>query len=131
MDKLIALCCFVLSLFGCDVGGSTFVHRTSANGSDVLYSKAHVQAGVARFECVRSASGQCHYAVYPRDCAQPAATGAGPQASRCGAEAKQRFAIAAGESRQFAGLRDFRLCVSPDGGMRGPDCEVVGSVTTR
>ncbi len=134
MDKLIALCCFVLSLFGCEVGGSSFVHRTSADGRDVIHAKAHVQAGVARFECLDSESGQCHYAVYPRECsshraplAAAAAAGgavAGPVGG-CDAAPLQRFAIATGDSRQITGLRDFILCVSADGGVRGRDCEAV------
>ena len=114
MNKLIVLCYFVLSLFGCDVGGSSFVYRTSADGRDVIYAKAHVQAGVARFECLGSESGQCHYTVYPREGAP-----------------LQRFAVAAGDSRQITGLRDFSLCVSADGGVRGPDCEVVEPVAAR
>ncbi len=134
MNKLIALCYFVFSLFGCDVGGTTFVHRTSVDGTDALYSKAHVQAGVARFECLRSESGQCYYTVYPQGCA-PAVAGtdvaAAGQAGACPAEPVRRFIVASGDSRQITGLRDFSLCVSADGGVRGPDCEVAEPVATR
>ena len=132
MNKLIVLCYFVLSLFGSDVGGTTFVHRASLDGGDALYSKAYVQAGVARFECLGSESGQCHYTVYPRGCA-PAAAGAvaAGQTGACHAEPVQRFAIARGDSRQITGLRDFSLCVSADGGMRGPDCEAAEPVAAR
>ena len=118
--KLMALFYFVLSLFGVDVGGSTFVHRSSADGADLLYSTATAQAGVARFECVRSASGQCHYTVYPSDCAP------GPAATRnhdeCLSEPVERFVLADGASRQIAGLHDFRLCVSADSGQPVADC---------
>ena len=132
MNKLIALCAFVLSLFGCDGGGTTFVHRSSVDGNDALYSKAHVQAGVARFECLRSESGQCHYTVYPRDCAQgPVAPGSSAVAGQCPTEPARRFAVTSGDSRQVAGLRDFSLCVSADGDVRGPDCEVVAPVAVR
>jgi len=126
VNKLIALCYFVLSLFGCNVGDSSFVHRTNVDGRDVLYSKAHVQAGVARFECLDSTSGKCHYAVYPRECA-PAPAGA---ESACPAGSVRRFAIDRGDSRQIAGLRDFRLCVSANGGASGPDCEAAGPVAS-
>lgn len=129
MDKLFALCCFVLSLFGFDVGGATFVHRISADGGDVLYSKAQVQAGVGRFECLRSESGQCHYTVYPRDCAPVPAASA--QATGCHAASAQRFVIARGDSRQVSGLHDIRVCVSTDGGMRGQDCEPVTAIAAR
>ena len=36
----------------------------TADGIEALYSRADVHAGVARFECVRSISGRCHYAVF-------------------------------------------------------------------
>ncbi|GGK10864.1 hypothetical protein [Luteimonas terricola] len=128
MNKLLALCYFVLSLFGFNGGGATFVHRVSADDGDVLHSRTQVQAGVARFECLRSASGQCHYTVYPRSCT-PAMVAA--QASGCGGVSIQRFVIAGGDSRQVSGLHDIRLCVSADGGTRGPDCEAVASVAAR
>ena len=127
--KLMALFYFVLSLFGVDVGGSTFVHRSSANGADILYSKATAQAGVARFECVRSASGQCHYTVYPGDCTR------GPAATRnsdgCRSEPVDRFVLADGDSRQIAGLHDFRLCVSAEGGEPAPDCAAGTRIAAR
>lgn len=127
MSKLIALCYFLLSLFGCNVGESTYVHRTSVDGSDVLYSKAQVEAGVARFQCLDSMSGQCHYTVYPRKCARASAG----KVSACAAGDVKRFAIARGDSRQIAGLRDFRLCVTADGGAAGPDCEAADAVAAR
>ncbi|MGY1459561.1 MULTISPECIES: hypothetical protein [unclassified Luteimonas] len=131
MNKLLALCYFVLSLFGFDGGGATFVHRVGADGGDVLYSKAQVQAGVGRFECLRSESGQCHYTVYPRDCTPATATAATAQATGCRAASAQRFVIARGDSRQISGLHDIRLCVSTDGGTRGPDCEPGASIAVR
>lgn len=128
MNKLLALCYFVLSLFGFDGGGATFVHRVSADGGDVLHSRTHVQAGVARFECLRSESGHCHYTVHPRGCAP---TTAATQAAGCRTAPVQRFVIARGDSRQVSGLHDIHLCVSTDGGARGPDCEAVAAVAAR
>jgi hypothetical protein len=129
VNKLFALCCFVLSLFGVDVGGATYVHRVGAGDGDVLYSKAQVQAGVGRFECLSSESGQCHYTVYARDCRPAPATAA--QATGCRVASAQRFVIARGDSRQISGLHDIRLCVSTDNGTRGPDCEPVASIAGR
>ncbi|AXK72792.1 hypothetical protein DWG18_11220 [Lysobacter sp. TY2-98] len=57
MDKLFALFAFLASLIGCDGGRDTVVHRIVGTGADVLFSRATVQDGVARFDCVRSASG--------------------------------------------------------------------------
>lgn len=128
--KLMALFYFVLSLFGCDVDGSTFVTRTSVDGADTLYSKAHVEAGVARFECLRSASGRCYYTVFPRDCASTRGS-TDKRADSCLSEPVERFAIANGDSRQIPGLQSFRLCVSAEDGAPGPDCEVPEPIATR
>lgn len=120
--KLSALLYFLLSLFGVDVGRSTFVDRVSIDGAQVVYSRATVEAGVARFECLRSASGQCHYTLFPRECAPPAANA--KQAADCLARPVERFAVANGDSRQISGLHDFRLCVSDEAGTSGRDCQV-------
>ena len=129
MNRLIAIFSFVLSLYGCDVGGSRFVDR-----SDTLYSKVVVQAGVARFECLRSSSGRCYYTVFARDCASASwwvlATGA-PRIDRCRPEPLDRFAIVAGDSRQIPGLQRFRPCVSADSAAPGPDCEAPDPIAAR
>ena len=131
MNKLIALIYFALSLYGCDVGGSTYVHRTRVNGADALYSKATVQAGVARFECLRSVSGRCYYTVLPRDCAHaPGSTHA--RNVRCRPEPIERFALAADDSRQIPGLQGFRLCVGTHAASAGPGaCEMPRPIAAR
>lgn len=101
MDKLLALFAFLASLIGCDGAGDTVVHRIAGAGADVLLSRASVQDGVARFECVRSASGACHYLVLPQGCAT----------SRDCATRVRRYDVPAGHARQVAGLHAFRLCV--------------------
>jgi hypothetical protein len=121
VNKLIALCYFVLSLYGCDVGGSTFVHRTQVGGTDTLYIERGAQPGVARFDCLRSASGRCYYTLFPRECA-PAHVPTGKRIDRCPTEPVRHFAIANGGSHQVAGLQRFRMCVSAEDGTPGPDC---------
>lgn len=123
MNKLIALCYFVLSLYGCDVGGNTLVYRTQANGADMVYSKVVTQAGVARFECVRSASGMCHYNLFPRDCAPAAGAGTTP-GKDCLSTPIESFAIANGDRRLIPGLQPFRVCVSAQDGTTAQDCKV-------
>lgn len=128
--KLLALFYFALSLFGCDIGRSTFVDRISADGVDSLYSKATVEAGFARFECLRSASGQCYYTLFPRECAKtPDANG--QHDTRCLSRPVERFAVANGESRLFPGLRNFRVCVSADGKALGVDCMMPKPIAAR
>ena len=117
--KLMAWLAFALSLFGVDIGGSTFVTRTVVDGAEVLYSRATAEAGSARFECVRSASGQCHYTVYPRAC--------GPD----DCEPLKRFVLANGDSRQVAGLHRFQLCVSADDATPGSDCDPAEPIAAR
>jgi hypothetical protein len=117
MNKLTALLQFVLALFGLDLGERTLVHHVDA-GATQLHSRTLVEAGVARFECLRSASGECHYVVYPRDCATPAAV-----PHRCGSRPLEQFTIASGDTRQIVGLSGFRLCVGPDRDPAHADCQ--------
>lgn len=115
--KFQALLYFVLSLFGCDVGKSTFVDRIVHDGATALDSRTVVEAGVARFECLRSASGQCYYTLFPRECAASDAKDA-----PCLTTPIKRFAVADGDTRQISGLRDFRLCVSERDGTAAAGC---------
>ena len=129
MNRLIAVFYFVLSLYGFDVG-STIVHRISVDGSQALHSKVVAQPGVARFECLRSASGQCYYTLYPRACASKG-TAAGKAGIRCPSGPLRHFAIAEGDSRQIPGLQPFRPCVSADDGNPVADCELPGPLARR
>lgn len=131
MTKLIALIYLVLSLYGCDVGGSTFVHRVQRDGVDTLHSRVVAQPGLARFECLRSASGQCHYIVLPRACAANA-DAEGQRAGNCQSAPPERFAVADGDTRQIARLRRFRVCVSAEGTpATGADCAAPAIVASR
>ena len=129
MNKLIALCYFLLSLYGCDVGDSTFVHRTRTDGAETLNATAVVEGGVARFDCLRSASGRCYYTVFPRDCAL--AGSAATRRERCRPEPLDRFALAAGDSRRIAGLYRFRPCVSESDVAAAPDCDLPAPIASR
>ena len=115
MSKFIALLQFLLALSGCSVGGTTFTSRIDSDQVR-LSSKAQVQDGVARFNCVESSSGSCHYTLYPDACAGKA---------DCQLAPLQRFSVVRGESRQIAGLVDFRPCVATTGAAMGADCQPV------
>jgi hypothetical protein len=93
-----------------DVGGTTYVTRTTSNGATTLESRAEVKSGVARFECIRSASGHCHYTVMPAECARTRVRAPWP-VDPCPAQDVRRFALVAGDARSVAGLSAFRLCV--------------------
>jgi hypothetical protein len=118
MNILIAAVYSVLALFGSDLGSQTFVDRIRVDGADVLVSKVVTQPVVTRFECLRSTSGRCYYTLFPRDCA-PTST---PHSYGCRSTPVEQFALANGDRRQIQALPDFRVCVSPDATIAGPDC---------
>ncbi|MCC7096210.1 MAG: hypothetical protein IT472_03405 [Thermomonas sp.] len=121
--KLLALLQFLLALGGCSLGATSYSNHIANGGHDVLVSKAQVQDGVARFDCKASDNGWCHYTLYPDACA------AGED---CALAPLQRFKVARGDSRQIAGLQDFRLCVGIDDSVLGPDCTpVVAGIPAR
>lgn len=121
MNTFLTIVYFLLSLVGLDVGSSTFVDRGSRDGATTFESRAQVASGVARFECVRSASGQCHYTVFPRGCTDTRRPLAWP-APRCADAAVERFAVASGASHEVVGLAGFHLCVSSGDEPLGPEC---------
>lgn len=113
----------LLTLAGCmDGPGTTLVARTTVNGVDTLFSKTRVAADSARFECIDSASGHCHYALFANSCTG-AATAAGTAASACSTVPAGTLVLATGQSRELAGLpADFRQCVSADARPMSADC---------
>ncbi|CAO3301256.1 hypothetical protein [Stenotrophomonas maltophilia] len=95
-----------LALAGCQKSTETAITRTTANGVDTLYSKRTVVDGVARFECMASRSGQCHYLLLDPACRPDAACARAPIRS---------FALAAGTTQEFRDLpKGFAQCVSED-----------------
>jgi len=121
METLIALICFALSLVGCDIGGTHFIERSNRDGVDLLYSQIDASPGMARFRCLRSASGQCHYTLFPRECVDGAATAA-HGAANCLAQPIRQFAVAAGGERELSGLPAFKPCVAQQAALPAPDC---------
>ena len=111
MRNLFAALYFLLALFGCDGGGTTTITHSAVDGVDVIHARTRVKAGVARFECLASASGMCHYTLLPPPCA-----GGTP----CTEPPVDRFAMKTGESREVVGLPRFDACVSQEAS--GTDC---------
>lgn len=121
MSKFIALLQFLLALCGCSVGGTTYSNRIDSD-QEQLHSKARVQDGVARFDCVESSSGACHYTLYPEACSGKA---------DCQLAPLQRFTVASGESHQVAGLIDFRPCVATTASTLAADCQPAAATKAR
>ena len=114
MTKLLALAQFLLALGGCSLGATNWSHRVSGDAGDTLRSDIVAEDGIARFRCLESASGACHYTLYPDACAGKA---------DCKLAPLQRFSVARGEVRELSGVRDFRVCVGTDATTLGPDCQ--------
>ena len=125
MQVLIAAVYALLALFGSDLGSQTFVDRIRVDGADVLVSTVVTQPVVTRFECLRSASGQCYYTVFRRDCASnTASAGSRPD---CLSTPVTQFALARGSRRRIPALPEFRLCVSDNASMATVDCRMRAS----
>lgn len=106
MRNLFAAVYFLLALFGCEGGGTTTITQSAVDGDVVIDARTHVKAGVARFECLASASGECHYTLLLARCSRADAA--------CGDTPIGRFAMKTGESREIVGLPEFSACVSQD-----------------
>jgi hypothetical protein len=119
MHNLIAAIYFLLALFGYDGGGTTVITRSSIDGADVIYSRTRTMVGIARFECIASASGECHYTLFRRQCAS--ATGV------CSSQPAERFTVATGTKREVVGMPPFDACVTNDDTALAPDCKPSGS----
>ena len=115
MRNLIAAVYFVLALFGCNGGGTVMDTRSVVDGIDALHSRIRIKAGIARFECIASASGECHYTLFPRDCASASGD--------CSKRPPERLTIAAGATREVVGLPAFDACVAQDDTAPARDCK--------
>src|SRR5688572_16205365 len=118
MRSVMAFVYFLLSLVGvvggADGGGTTLVARSAENGVETLLSATHVAAGRVRFQCLRSASGHCHYVLF---------------ADR---RAAATFDVAVGQVRERSDLpADFSLCVSHLDAKVGPDCKPAAEAAPR
>ena len=114
MHNLLAAIYFLLALFGYDGGGTTVITRSSIDGTDVIYSRTRIKAGIARFECIASASGACHYTLFPRRCAS--------MQGNCGDRPMDRLTIPAGSKREVVGLPEFDACVTQDDAATQREC---------
>lgn len=119
MKTFLAVIAYALSLFGIDVGSHVRTDRVSSNGIDILYSKVVAQPTGTRFECLRSASGQCYYTVFPQQCTQVPGT----TAVDCTPGAVEHFALARGDTRRTPPLPTLRMCVSAEADVAKRACD--------
>ncbi|HIE5356012.1 TPA: hypothetical protein ACXNP2_002626 [Stenotrophomonas maltophilia] len=106
MPRLLLVCAVLLALAGCEKSSNSSITRARANGVDTLYSKGTVVDGQARFQCIASSSGRCHYLVLDPACS----TGA-----TCATPPLRRFSVAVGRTETLRDLPEgFHQCVSQD-----------------
>lgn len=136
MRKFIAMLCCSYLLAGCDIGGTTIVHRENDGGVDIIHSKVKVDERSARFECIASRSGQCHYRLFRKVCPQApgavepanalasAATHPDGRKPQCADRIIERFVVKAGTTRAALDMKPgFTVCVTPDDTPVSADCK--------
>lgn len=126
MNSILAFVYSLLAAFGLMSGpGTTVVARTTVDGVDLLFSRTEVAPGKAHFQCLRSASGRCHYVVFASQCTTTGTT-TGNSGATCSTRALDTFDLAIGQSRDLTTLpADFRQCVSHRAGAMAPDCTLL------
>ena len=62
--QLFAWAQFLLALAGCSPNGTEFSNKISNNHRTALYSTAIAKDGQAKFRCIESSTGVCHYTLY-------------------------------------------------------------------
>jgi len=116
MRNVLALLYYLLAVAGC-TGGQVTDIRSDAGGRDIVHGRIELRAGVAKFICLVSATGVCHFALFDPACVVPSANCDKPP---------ERFALAQGASREIVGLpAGFRPCVSAQGEAVQADCKSV------
>ncbi|ALN61689.1 hypothetical protein GLA29479_805 [Lysobacter antibioticus] len=126
MRNFTALLYYLFALLGCDIGATTIVHRASADGIDIIDSEVRVTDRIAKFECLASRSGQCHYTLFHDDCAaaDKTAPAKNANADACVNRPFERFAMVAGTDKEVIGLEPgFKLCVSAEDQAMNADCK--------
>ena len=115
MRNVLALLYYLLAVVGCSSGQVTDI-RSEVDGGDIVHGTIVLNAGVAKFDCLASSTGQCQFVLFDPSCTDPAATCDKPP---------ERFALAQGASREIVGLpAGFRPCVSAAGTPARPDCKL-------
>lgn len=123
MRVLISLVSFLLTLAGCNPhAGTTTLTFSSVDGVGINSTKARIAGGNARFECLQSASGSCHYVVFLSNCEKGDAQ-ASTAVDACTTTVVQQFTLAAGDVKEFTRLpAGVKHCLSHDAMPVAPDC---------
>ena len=123
LDKPIAIALFALSLYGCGPDARTHMDRVWRGDADIVHSAATAHAGRMRLECVRSASGACHYIARPPGCAP---SGALREVQRCAS--LHAFNVVERGTRDVVDLQRFDVRVGDGIGAAGTCAPAFGLV---
>lgn len=123
MRILISLISFLLTLVGFNPqAGTTTLTFSSIDGVGINSTKARIADGNARFECLQSASGSCHYVVFTSACER--ADERADFVDTCSTRVVETFTLAAGNVRELTGLpAGVKHCLGHDAMPVAPDCE--------
>ena len=121
MRILVSLVSFLFTLAGCDPQpGITTMTFSSVDGVKINSTKSWISNGDARFECLKSASGNCHYLVYVETCATAKISAAD---KACTTRVLERFTLAAGKMKELHDLpAGVRHCVDHEVVPAAPGC---------
>lgn len=130
-----ALLVCLIALSGCmfQSGGITTITNTSIDGRDINATRALIVDGHGEFDCIKSATGRCHYVLYVQRCAGDDGTASDasdastaskdPAARDCDTRVVQTFSLPAGASKFVGDLpARLKLCVSHDAVPVAPAC---------
>ena len=121
MRILVSLFSFLFTLAGCDPKpGVTTMTFSSVDGVEINSTKSRISGGDARFECLKSATGSCHYLVYVETCAAAKISSAD---TACTTRVLERFTLAAGKVKELYDLPiGVRHCVDHEAQPKTPEC---------
>ncbi len=114
MHYLIAGIYFLFALLGWDGWGAhTIATQAFEHGTEVLYSETSITPVLARFSCVGSATGRCHYRLFSEHCHQPVRPASVPV---CDRTPLREIVLSIGKSAELLGLpAGFSFCVTQQG----------------
>lgn len=120
MRLLISLASFLFSLVGLNPQAGHLALTLSVNPTGITSTRSQDGADGARFECLYSATGKCHYIVFVSQCAT---TDAPDGTNGCGTRVIERFTLASGQSHQTGKLpAGARHCLDHAAMPVAPDC---------
>jgi hypothetical protein len=102
---------YALALMGCSPARTVTDLRSDIDGR-VVHGRVETREGINHFECLRSASGTCHFVVHAADCTPTAA-----RSASCVPPTIDRVDVASGRIQDVLGLpKGIRVCLALDAG---------------